>query len=121
MPAGGHGADGQPRSAFLEAPHTLHLVVQRTARLSDGSSWADLLHATGSLIMFIIMSHFFAHVFRLRYIQRWPLMRNAVPEDTAQHSYHVAVLTHALCTIGREVFGREVDAGQAVILALFHD
>jgi 5'-deoxynucleotidase len=67
------------------------------------------------------MSHFFAHVFRLRYIQRWPLMRNAVLEDTAQHSYHVAVLTHALCTIGREVFGREVDAGQAVILALFHD
>jgi 5'-deoxynucleotidase len=71
--------------------------------------------------MLSIMSHFFAHVFRLRYIQRWPLMRNAVPEDTAQHSYHVAVLTHALCTIGREVFGREVDAGQAVILALFHD
>jgi 5'-deoxynucleotidase len=67
------------------------------------------------------MSHFFAHVFRLRYIQRWPLMRNAVPEDTAQHSYHVAVLTHALCTIGREVFGRKVDPGQAVILALFHD
>jgi 5'-deoxynucleotidase len=67
------------------------------------------------------MSHFFAHLFRLRYIQRWPLMRNAVPEDTAQHTYHVAVLTHALCTIGREVFGREVDAGQAVILALFHD
>ena len=67
------------------------------------------------------MSHFFAHVFRLRYIQRWPLMRNAVPEDTAQHTYHVAVLTHALCTIGREVFGRDVDTGQAVIMALFHD
>ena len=66
-------------------------------------------------------SHFFAHIFRLRYIQRWPLMRNAVPEDTAQHSFQVAVLTHALCTIGRTVFGREVDAGAAVILALFHD
>src|SRR4051794_17421054 len=76
---------------------------------------------TLGLIMCGVMSHFFAHVFRLRYIQRWPLMRNAVPEDTAQHSYHVAVLTHALCTIGREVFGREVDTGQAVILALFHD
>src|SRR5205085_2031150 len=31
------------------------------------------------------------------------------------------VLPHALCTIGREVFGRDVDAGAAVILALFHD
>jgi 5'-deoxynucleotidase len=67
------------------------------------------------------MSHFFAHVFRLRYIQRWPLMRNAVPEDTAQHTFHVAVLTHALCTIGREVFGKDVDVGGAVTLALFHD
>lgn len=67
------------------------------------------------------MSHFFAHVFRLRYIARWPLMRNAVPEDTAQHTFHVAVLTHALCTIGREVFGKEIDPGKAVILALFHD
>jgi 5'-deoxynucleotidase len=67
------------------------------------------------------VNHFFAHVFRLRYIQRWPLMRNAVPEDTAQHTFHVAVLTHALCTIGREVFGKDVDVGGAVILALFHD
>jgi 5'-deoxynucleotidase len=67
------------------------------------------------------VKHFFAHVYRLRYIQRWPLMRNAVPEDTAQHTFHVAVLTHALCTIGREVFGKDVDVGGAVILALFHD
>lgn len=48
-------------------------------------------------------------------------MRNAVPEDTAQHTFHVAVLTHALCTIGREVFGKEIDTGGAVTLALFHD
>jgi 5'-deoxynucleotidase len=67
------------------------------------------------------MSHFFAHLFRLRYIQRWPLMRNAVPEDTAQHTFQVAVLTHALCTIAHEVFGKNVDSGGAVILALFHD
>ncbi|HEX2035524.1 MAG TPA: 5'-deoxynucleotidase [Chloroflexota bacterium] len=69
-------------------------------------------------------SHFFAHLFRLRYIQRWPLMRNALPEDAAQHSFHVAVLTHALCTIAREVFGKaltEEDVGRAVLMALFHD
>lgn len=67
------------------------------------------------------MSHFFAHVFRLRYIQRWPLMRNAVIEDTAQHTFQVAVLTHALGTIGRDVFGKDIDVGRAVTLALFHD
>jgi 5'-deoxynucleotidase len=67
------------------------------------------------------MTHFFPHLFRLRYIQRWPLMRNAVPENVAEHTFHVAVLTHALCTIGRDVFGKDVDTGKAVILALFHD
>jgi len=48
-------------------------------------------------------------------------MRNTLPENVSEHSYHVALLTHALGTIGREVFGQEVDVGAAVTLALFHD
>jgi len=69
-----------------------------------------------------LQSHFFPYLYRLRLIQRWILMRSAVPENVAEHSFHVALLTHALCTIAREVYGRDdVDAGQAVILALFHD
>jgi 5'-deoxynucleotidase len=68
------------------------------------------------------VSHpFFAYLYRLRFIQRWSLMRNTVPENVAEHSYYVALLTHALCEIGRTVYGREVDAGSAVIAALFHD
>ncbi|HEY8455946.1 MAG TPA: 5'-deoxynucleotidase [Actinopolymorphaceae bacterium] len=70
------------------------------------------------------MNHFFAHLFRLRYIQRWPLMRSAVPEDDAQHTFQVAVLTHALCVIARDVFGKDLsdgDIGRAITLALFHD
>jgi 5'-deoxynucleotidase len=67
-------------------------------------------------------SHFFAYLYRLRFIQRWILMRSAVPENVAEHSFQVALLTHALCTISRDVFGNsQVDAGSAVILALFHD
>jgi 5'-deoxynucleotidase len=65
--------------------------------------------------------HFYAYLYRLRFIQRWVLMRSSVPENVAEHSFQVALLTHALCTIGREVFGRSVDTGTAVILALFHD
>ncbi len=68
-----------------------------------------------------MQSHFFAYLYRLRLIQRWVLMRSAVPENVAEHSFHVALLTHALCTIAREVFGRDVNAGQAVVLALYHD
>jgi 5'-deoxynucleotidase len=67
-------------------------------------------------------SHFFAYLYRLRFIQRWILMRSAVPENVAEHSFQVALLTHALCTISRDIFGnQDVDAGGAVILALFHD
>jgi 5'-deoxynucleotidase len=65
--------------------------------------------------------HFYAYLYRLRLIQRWVLMRSAVPENVAEHSFQVALLTHALCTIARSVFGKEVDTGSAVILALFHD
>jgi len=66
-------------------------------------------------------SHFFAYLYRLRFIQRWSLMRNTLQENVAEHSFYVAVLTHALCVIGRDVFGKDVDAERAVVLALFHD
>jgi 5'-deoxynucleotidase len=69
----------------------------------------------------VTSGHLYAYLYRLRFIQRWVLMRSAVPENVAEHSFQVALLTHGLCTIGHEVFGREVDTGQAVILALFHD
>ena len=48
-------------------------------------------------------------------------MRNTLRESAAEHSFHVALLTHALCTIAREVFGKPVDTARAVTLALFHD
>jgi 5'-deoxynucleotidase len=48
-------------------------------------------------------------------------MRQALPENVAEHSFDVAVLTHALCTIAFDVYGREIDTGRAVTLALFHD
>jgi 5'-deoxynucleotidase len=66
-------------------------------------------------------SHFFAYMYRLRYIERWSLMRNVVKENVAEHSYHVAMLTHALCTIANEVFDKQVETDKAVSMALFHD
>jgi 5'-deoxynucleotidase len=67
------------------------------------------------------MSHFFAYLYRLRFIRRWSLMRNTEPENVAEHTFYVALLTHALCTIARDLFGKEVDVERAVSLALFHD
>jgi 5'-deoxynucleotidase len=69
------------------------------------------------------MSHspFYAHLSRLRFIKRWGLMRNAVEEDVAQHSWEVAVLAHALAVIRQDVFGGKVDPNAVATRALFHD
>jgi 5'-deoxynucleotidase len=67
------------------------------------------------------MGHFYAYLYRLRLIDRWSLMRNTTRESAAEHSFQVALLTHALCTIARDVFGKAVDTERAVVLALFHD
>ena len=67
------------------------------------------------------LSSFYALVFRQKYIQRWGLMRNAIPESLAVHSSECAILTHALATIGNKVLGKDYDVGRAVTMALFHD
>ncbi len=66
-------------------------------------------------------NHFFAYLYRLRHIERWSLMRNVMKENVAEHSYHVAILTHALCTIANEIYGKSVPTESVVSMALFHD
>ncbi len=66
-------------------------------------------------------SHFFAIVSRMRHIERWALMRSASPENLAEHSLDVAMIAHALCTIGNVRYGRALDADRAAVLALYHD
>ena len=41
------------------------------------------------------MSHFFAYINRMRFINRWALMRNSYTENIQEHSHQVAVLAHA--------------------------
>ena len=66
-------------------------------------------------------SHFFAYISRMRFIQRWALMRNTAPENVQEHSHQVAVLAHALAVIRNEKFGGAVDPGQVAVAALYHD
>jgi 5'-deoxynucleotidase len=60
-------------------------------------------------------------MYRLRYIERWSLMRKIVRENVAEHSFHVALLTHALAAIGNEIYGKQVPIDRLVSRALFHD
>ena len=66
-------------------------------------------------------SHFFAYISRMRFIQRWALMRNTAPENVQEHSHQAAVLAHALAVIRREKFGGTVDPGLVAAAALYHD
>ena len=65
--------------------------------------------------------NFFAYISRMRYIGRWSLMRNALPENIQEHSHMVAVLAHALGVIRRDVFGVPCEPEKAAAVALFHD
>ena len=68
-----------------------------------------------------IGSHFFAYLSRMRFIQRWALMRNTAPENVQEHSHQVAVLAHALAVIRNEKFGGHADPGAVAAAALYHD
>ena len=62
---------------------------------------------------------FFAYLSRMRYINRWGLMRNTFQENIQEHSHMVAVLAHALAVIRRDVFGGDADPGLAAAAALY--
>lgn len=64
---------------------------------------------------------FFAYISRMRYISRWGLMRNTMPENIQEHSHMVAVLAHALAVIRRDLYGGSTDPGTVAVAALYHD
>ncbi|MDY4104095.1 MAG: 5'-deoxynucleotidase [Oscillospiraceae bacterium] len=66
-------------------------------------------------------SHFYALISRMKYIERWSLMRNSVPENIQEHSHMVAVLAHALGVIRRDIFHQSCDPEHLAAVALFHD
>ena len=67
------------------------------------------------------LSHFFAHLARMKLIYRWPLMRNVQKENISEHSLQVAMVAHALALIENRKFGGTLNPEQAALLALYHD
>ncbi len=66
-------------------------------------------------------SHFFAHLARMKLIQRWPLMRSISNENISEHSLQVAFVAHALAIIKNKKFGGELNPERIAILAMYHD
>lgn len=68
-----------------------------------------------------MQSSFFALISRMKFIDRWALMRSSRPENLSEHSLEVACIAHALATIANVRYGRSLDAGRAALVALYHD
>ncbi|MBP3330281.1 MAG: 5'-deoxynucleotidase [Clostridia bacterium] len=66
-------------------------------------------------------NHFFAMLARMKYINRWALMRNIQEESICQHSMETACFAHALAVIKNKYFGGNLNADRAAVLALYHD
>ncbi|MDR0314325.1 MAG: 5'-deoxynucleotidase [Oscillospiraceae bacterium] len=66
-------------------------------------------------------NNFFAFISRMKYINRWALMRNIYDENLSQHSYEAAVISHALAVISNTRFNTELNTERAALIGLYHD
>ena len=62
------------------------------------------------------MNSYFAMMSRMKYIDRWALMRNARQENLSEHSLEVSMIAHALAVIGNTYLGKELDAEKAAVV-----
>ncbi|MFA7637457.1 MAG: 5'-deoxynucleotidase [Monoglobales bacterium] len=64
---------------------------------------------------------FFAMASRMKYINRWGLMRNTNQENIGQHSLEVSMIAHALAVINNEIFGGNISPERVAVVAMYHD
>ena len=62
------------------------------------------------------MNHFYALLNRMKYINRWGLMRNTRAENLSEHSLETAVIAHALAIIGNKRFNKNYQLKQLIIM-----
>ena len=65
--------------------------------------------------------HFFAYVSRMKFIQRWGLMRNTLPENDMEHAFQTAMVAHAIAVMGNVRYNRSYNAEYIMALAVYHD
>ena len=66
-------------------------------------------------------NNYYAMLFRMKYINRWALMRNLRPETLSEHTLETAFIAHCLAIIAKKRFGEEIDPDRVAVTALFHD
>ena len=66
-------------------------------------------------------SHFYSMLSRMKYIERWALMRNTQKENLSEHSLETAFIAHALAVIKNRRLGGNLNAERVALIAMFHD
>lgn len=66
-------------------------------------------------------SDFSAMISRMKYIERWALMRNSRSENISEHSLETGMLAHMLAVIGNVRLGKKLNAERAALLGMYHD
>lgn len=65
--------------------------------------------------------NFFATIARMKYIERWALMRNTRPENLSEHGLEVSMIAHALCVIGNVRYNKKLNEEKAALMGIYHD
>ena len=65
--------------------------------------------------------NFFAMMSRMKYIERWALMKNTAQENVCEHSLEVGIIAHALAVIGNTRFNKNLNAEKAALIGIYHD
>lgn len=66
-------------------------------------------------------SSFFAMMSRMKYINRWALMRNSYPENISEHSLEVGMLAHLLALISNKKCNGHLNPERAALIGMYHD
>lgn len=68
-----------------------------------------------------MQSKFFAFMSRMKYINRWSLMRNTVTENIAEHSLNVSMIAHCLALIENKLYGGNYNEYKIGMLGVYHE
>ena len=67
------------------------------------------------------MSSFFALMARMKYIERWGLMRSVQKENIQEHSLQAAMIAQALAVIANKYYSGSYNADAVAVKAMYHE
>ncbi len=66
-------------------------------------------------------NNFFAVISRMKYINRWALMRNTIQENLSEHTLETAYIAHVLALMKNKRHNGNVNPERCALLAMYHD